>query len=83
MQTARAMVSRGRLARVSIAWTNGTEAVVSDVEEGIRFVRWTAGPACNMEYQPEFQAPWEGHMGGKLGRRTEEVRVEVLFRGED
>ena len=46
MQTARAMVSSGRLARVRIAWTRGTEADVRDVDEGIRFVRWIAGPVC-------------------------------------
>lgn len=39
MQTARAMVSSGRAARVRIAWTRGTEAVVKEVEEGIRLVR--------------------------------------------
>ena len=39
MQTARAMVSRGRSARVRIAWTSGTEEVVREVDEGIRFVR--------------------------------------------
>lgn len=44
MQTARAMVSSGRLARVRIAWTRGTEGSVREVEEGIRFVRWMAGP---------------------------------------
>lgn len=29
---------------MSIAWTSGMEGVVRDVEEGIRFVRWIAGP---------------------------------------
>ena len=48
MHTARAMISRGRFARVRIAWTRGTEAVVRDVDEGIRFVRWIAGPASNI-----------------------------------
>jgi hypothetical protein len=44
MQTARAMVSSGREVRVRIAWTRGVEGVVREVEEGIRFVRWIAGP---------------------------------------
>jgi len=38
------MVSRGRAARVMIAWTSGTEAVVREVDDGMRFVRWIAGP---------------------------------------
>jgi hypothetical protein len=45
MQTASAMVSSGRAARVRIAWTRGTEGVVREVEEGMRFVRWIAGPS--------------------------------------
>ena len=44
IQTARARVSRGRFARVKMAWTSGAEAVVKDVDDGIRFVRWIAGP---------------------------------------
>jgi hypothetical protein len=44
MQAARAMVSTGGLARVRIAWTRGMEGVVREVEEGMRFVRCTAGP---------------------------------------
>ena len=44
MQTARAIVSRGRAASVRILWTRGTEGVVRVVEEGMRFVRWIAGP---------------------------------------
>ena len=47
MQTARAMVSRGRLARVRIAWTRGVEGRVREVAGGIRFVRWIAGPRLN------------------------------------
>jgi hypothetical protein len=27
-----------------MAWTSGTEAVVKEVDDGIRFVRWIAGP---------------------------------------
>ena len=46
MQTARAMISSGRLARVRIAWTSGTDGDVREVGEGIRFARWIAGPAC-------------------------------------
>ena len=46
MQTARASVSRGRLARVRIAWTSGTDGDIREVDDGMRFVRWTAGPAC-------------------------------------
>jgi hypothetical protein len=38
------MVSSGREVRVRIAWTRGVEGVVREVEEGIRFVRWIAGP---------------------------------------
>jgi hypothetical protein len=45
MQTARASGSRGRLARVSIEWTSGTDGDVRDVDDGMRLVRWTAGPA--------------------------------------
>ncbi len=48
MHTASAIVSRGRSARVRIAWTSGTKGFVKEVEEGIRFVRWIAGPACNI-----------------------------------
>jgi hypothetical protein len=48
MQTARAMVSSGRSARVRIAWTRGTDGVVREVEEGIRFVRWMAGPRSRL-----------------------------------
>jgi CelD/BcsL family acetyltransferase involved in cellulose biosynthesis len=48
MQTARAMVSRERSARVRIAWTRGTEAFVKEVEDGMRFVRWIAGPRNNI-----------------------------------
>jgi len=39
MQTAKAMVSRGREARVRIAWMRGVEGSVRETEEGIRFVR--------------------------------------------
>jgi hypothetical protein len=46
MQTARATVSRGRLARVRIAWTSGADGVVRERDDGIRFVRWIDGPAC-------------------------------------
>ena len=44
MLTARAMVSRGREARVSRAWTREEEGGVRDVDMGMRFVRWMAGP---------------------------------------
>lgn len=44
MQTAKAMVSRGRETRVRIAWMRGVEGSVRETEEGIRFVRWIAGP---------------------------------------
>jgi hypothetical protein len=33
------MVSRGRFARVMIVWTSGTEVVIKEVDDGIRFVR--------------------------------------------
>lgn len=46
IQTVRATVSSGRLARVRIAWARATDAGVREVEEGIRFVRWIAGPVC-------------------------------------
>lgn len=39
MQTANAMVSRGRSARARIDWTRGTLAGVNEVEEGMRLVR--------------------------------------------
>jgi hypothetical protein len=32
------------LACVRIAWTRRTEAFVKDVDDGMRFVRWIAGP---------------------------------------
>jgi hypothetical protein len=41
---ARATVSRGSLARARREWTSGTEAAVREVEEGMRFVKWVAGP---------------------------------------
>lgn len=44
MQAARASVSVGRSARVRIAWMKVVEGVMREVEEGIRFVRWIAGP---------------------------------------
>jgi len=45
MQTAKAMVLSGRSARESRLCTSGTEGLVREVEEGMRFVRWVAGPA--------------------------------------
>jgi len=45
MQTANAMVSRGRLARESMPCASGTDGLVREVEDGMRFVRWVAGPA--------------------------------------
>lgn len=44
MQTARATVSRGREALVRINCIRGIDAGVREVEDGIRFVRCTAGP---------------------------------------
>jgi len=44
-QTARAMDSRGRLARLRIAWTRGTEGVAREAAAGMRLTRWMAGPA--------------------------------------
>lgn len=44
MQTARASVSSGRLARVRRACTCGIEAYVRHADEGIKLVRWIAGP---------------------------------------
>lgn len=46
MQTARARVSKGRLARVRRAWTSGTDGDVREVDDGMRFVRCIAGPVC-------------------------------------
>lgn len=45
MQTAKATVSRGRSARLRMAWTRGTEATDSEADEGMRLTRWIAGPA--------------------------------------
>lgn len=44
MLTARAMISRGRDARVRRACTREVEAGVSDAGAGMRFVKWIAGP---------------------------------------
>lgn len=44
MHTARAIVSRGRLARVRIDWTVATDGVASEAEGGMRLTRWIAGP---------------------------------------
>lgn len=44
MLTARAIISRGREARVRRACTREVEAGVRDAGAGIRFVRWIAGP---------------------------------------
>lgn len=45
--TASATISSGRSALVRIAWTTDTEGVAREVEEGIRFVRWIAGPVTH------------------------------------
>lgn len=44
MHTARATVSMGKSARLKIACTAGTEAVVSEADDGIRLTKWMAGP---------------------------------------
>lgn len=44
MHTANAIVSKGSSARVRMEWTSGTDEVVREVEEGMRFVRCVAGP---------------------------------------
>jgi hypothetical protein len=49
MQQARAMVSRGSWALARIDWASGTKAVVKEVEDGMRFVRWVAGPNINFD----------------------------------
>lgn len=49
IQTAKASISIGNSALERIAWTNGTEGAVREVEEGIRFVRWVAGPINQFE----------------------------------
>ena len=45
MQTARAIVSSGRLACARIDWMSGMEGSVREVLVGMRFLRCTAGPA--------------------------------------
>lgn len=44
MQTARAMVSRGRAARERIVWTRVVEGPVTEAPGGCRLTRWTDGP---------------------------------------
>lgn len=44
MQTARAMVSRGRAARERMVWTREVEGAVTEAPGGCRLTRWTAGP---------------------------------------
>lgn len=44
MHAARARISMGKSARVRIAWTVVLEGVMREVEEGMRLVRWIAGP---------------------------------------
>jgi hypothetical protein len=48
MHTARATVSIGRLARLKMAWTRGTEAVASEADDGIRLTRCIAGPVIKV-----------------------------------
>lgn len=72
MQTARAMVSRGRFARVRIAWTRRTEEFVKDVDDGMRFVRWTAGPRRS----ESRTSPAENRISGHCRR-------ELTFECED
>lgn len=48
MQTASAMVSSGRAARVRMVWTSGAEGGVMDADGGWRLVRWTAGPVAEV-----------------------------------
>lgn len=46
MQTASAIVSRGKAARVMIVWTRQMEGGAIDADGGWRLTRWTAGPVC-------------------------------------
>jgi hypothetical protein len=48
MHADRARISMGKAARVRIAWTVAVEGVMREVEEGMRFVRWIAGPEGDM-----------------------------------
>ena len=64
MQTANAIVSSGRLARDSMLCTSGTEELVREVEEGMRFVRWVAAPAgyislSSNSHSRSQQGSWE------------------------
>lgn len=76
MQTARARVSRGRLARVRRAWTSGTDGDIRDVDDGMRFVRCIAGPtSLGLRISPEVKNEdcwcvllFECEEGGGVGR---------------
>lgn len=54
---------------MSIAWTSGTEGVVRDVEEGIKFVRWIAGPGKKKKIGISLYARITGKDRLKSGER--------------
>lgn len=56
MQTARAIVSSGRLARVRTTLTSATEGSESEVDDGMRLDRWTDGPedTCSLAQFKEY-----------------------------
>lgn len=62
MQTARATVSRGKLAFASIDWTIWTEAVANEADEGMRLTRWIAGPG----YERCRVSAWQLRQNGEM-----------------